>query len=606
MRMPRHVNVFDYAIPETLSTLKRGDVVVIPFRNTTINGIVSRVKNLPERGIRLKSILKQDERISFSDSELAFFESLAIELVQSVPSILNSALPAFPKRSTIKPIAKPPSRPLTIPSSEHAGLQSTAKQLSERSRAFASISDIRRMTCVIEGFMRIKPDQKCLVLCSTVLDANRVYAHLPTETRFLLTGEENTGTQFAVWNAYRSNKSGVLIGTKNVLFAADPKTTTIFILRSSHDNHGHHEQNPRFDARKVADQLSTHFHTNLFFFDVMPRIEDVQLFSKTNILGTPSNQQTTIINMEQQARASKIGRWISHEAYLKTQECLENNERVLIVFNKKNQAKRLFCTACESDVVCPDCGNGMIVDDLLLRCIRCKRTEPILRVCQKCQQSALKESGFGNQKIDALLREVFPATQTCVIDKEHPEMNKHAQIVIATSYYLEQIADAFSPDRFSLIVLLDADAPLFRSSYRASEMALYACEEWRALAEANRAPFYLQTHSVPFFTEFYSNSEKTFENELEIRKTYTQPPFCSIISLWFQESEPHKADILQNYLIQQIRSVSDQIRLKKGKALQGSEYRLEIRFSQEYRATLLQLFRTFPDHVMIDTQAESA
>lgn len=604
-RMPRHVTVFDYTLPDELSHLKRGDVVMIPFRTSSVYGIVSRVKDLPERGIRLKSILQKEARISFSESELSFFESLAKELAQSVSSILNSCLPEFPKRLTVKPIGKQPLQTLTISPSEIDGLQSIAQQLTQRSRAFAYVSDIRRMACVIAGYLRLKPDQKCIVLCPTVLDAQRLYAYLPSNLKWLLTGEENMGTQFAVWHAFRSGNTGVIVGTKNVLFTTDPKTTTIFVVRSSHENHGHHEQNPRFDARSVAVQLADHYETNLFFLDVMPRVEDIHSFGKTNILGNPSLRIPTIINMEQQGRASKMGRWISHEVYEKIQECLDQKQRVLMVFNKKNHAKRLFCTACESDVVCMDCGNGMIVDDLCLRCIRCKRSEPMLRVCQKCQQASLRESGFGNQKIDALLREAFPAIQTCVIDKEHPDMNTRAPLVIATSYYLEQMANPFSPDGFSLVVLIDADAPLFRSSYRASESTLYACEQWHALADANYAPFIIQTHSVPFFSEYYANAEQVFLQELESRQMYMQPPFCSIVTIHFQESEPRRADILLNQLIQKIRSVSDQIRIKKEKNLPETEHGLEIRFFPEHRTDLLLLFRAEPDHVMIDTQANS-
>ncbi len=605
MRMPRHVSVFDYAVPEELHHLKRGDVVVIPFRQITVHGIVSRVKDVPERGFRLKSVLQKETRIHFSSLELSFFESLSIELLQSVSSLLYSSLPSFPKRLTTTQIQNPEPKRLTIPSHELSGLQSLAKQLSERSRAFASVSDIRRMTCVIAGFMRIKPSQKCIVLCPTVLDANRIYSYLPIESRFLLTGEENAGTQFAVWSKFKSLDSGVLIGTKNTLFATDEKTTSIFVLRSSHNNHGHHEQNPRFDARAVAKILSDHFKTNLFFLDVMPRIEDFFLFSKTNMVGTQANQPARLIDMEQQGRASKMGHWISHESFLATQELLEQNKRVLMVFNRKNHAKRLFCTACETDIKCMDCSNGMIKDDLLLRCVRCKRTEPLLRTCPTCGQATLRESGFGNQKIDTLLQEAFPSHQTCLIDKEHPNMNAHASLVIATSYYLEQMADAFSPDNFSLVVLLDADAPLFRSTYRASESALYECEGWRALAESNHAPFFLQTRSLPFFTEYYANPERVLTQELESRQSYQQPPFCEMITLRFEESEPRKADLLQNQLIQQIRSVSQGIRIKKEISQNKSEYGLEVRLSLQDRPKLLALFRALPDHVIIDTHANS-
>ncbi|MCX6714874.1 MAG: hypothetical protein NTX72_03595 [Candidatus Uhrbacteria bacterium] len=605
MRMPRHVTVFDYTLPEELHHLKRGDVVVIPFRTASIFGIISRVKDVPDRGFRIKPVTRQDSRITFSDTELSFFENLAIELAQSVASVLNSCLPEFPKRISTKTVPIAPSEPLTIAPNELDGLQSIAQQLTERSRAFAHVSDIRRMACVIAGYLRLKPDQKCIVLCPTILDAQRLYSHLPLETRLLLTGEENTGTQFAVWNAFRNAEACVMIGTKNVLFATDSKTTTIFVVRSSHENHGHHEQNPRFDARLVAEMLANHHHTNLFFLDAMPRIEDTITFSKTNIIGNPTNLVPHIIDMEHQSRASAIGHWISHETYQATQECLDMNAHVLVVLNKKFHARRLSCTSCASDVVCETCGNGMILDDLLMRCVRCKSSVPIIRSCPKCHEATLKESGFGNQKIDALLQKEFPNVSTCLIDKEHPNMNTKASLVIATSYYLEQMANAFRPDQFALVVLLDADAPLFRPTYRASEAALYECEGWRALAFANRAQFFVQTRSVPFFTEYFENPTKSLEMERDARRSYIQPPFCEISTLTFEEPEPRKADIFLNQLVQQIRAVSSIARIKKNKVSVGAEYLLEVRYPREDRPKLLLLFRSLPDRVIIDTQANT-
>lgn len=116
MRMPRHVRVFDYAIPETLHHLKRGDVVVIPFRETDVLGVIASVKARAATKFRLKAIARHDTRIQFSDTELSFFESLAQELAQSVSSILYSSLPEFPKRLTVKPLPNLPSAALTIPS----------------------------------------------------------------------------------------------------------------------------------------------------------------------------------------------------------------------------------------------------------------------------------------------------------------------------------------------------------------------------------------------------------------------------------------------------------------------------------------------------------
>lgn len=91
-RLPRRFGFFDYKIPEGMS-LQRGNLVVIPFRRELIFGIVAEIKNKPERGIVLKSVTKFCKDFTLKEKELSFFEYLAIDLVQSVASVLYVSIP---------------------------------------------------------------------------------------------------------------------------------------------------------------------------------------------------------------------------------------------------------------------------------------------------------------------------------------------------------------------------------------------------------------------------------------------------------------------------------------------------------------------------------
>ena len=607
VRMPRKVHVFDYEIPEELTDLKRGDVVEIPFRNTRILGIVAKINDKPFRGIVLKSIIKKDPRATFSDKELSFFESLAIELAQSVASVLFSSLPTFPKRLTFK--VSPVSitgESLTIPQSESDRITRIATQLIERHHAFATVSDIRRMAAVISCYLREKPEQKCVILAPTVSDAKHLFAHLHACDPLLLTGEENQSQQFYSWKSFREKKTGVLIGTKNALFSVDPDTTTLFLVRSSHKNHGHHEQNPRFDSRSIAEMYLEQFTTNVFYLDASPRVDDLKRFSDANLITSTSNYDSTLlIDMVHEPFHKPIHATVSEKTLDAMRLSLNDRKSVLCVLNKKFRAKRLRCQTCKSDVLCVDCKNSMLIDGIVLKCVRCKTMRPIETVCVKCQTKTLVESGFGNQKITELLQEEFPEAVCCVIDKEHPELNPTATIVLATSYYLEQLFNPFHPDKFNLVVLLDADAPLYRSSYRATEDALYEFEQWRSVATANRGSFIAQTRSAPMFQEYISNPHAFLSEELSSRRSYDLPPFSRIASLHFSESDDRKADLRMSALVKEIRTAFPTMKLQKHSSHVPNEHVIEIHFVDRDTTSLLELLRTFPDDVIIDTQADS-
>ncbi len=604
-RMPRKVHVFDYEIPEELLSLKRGDIVSIPFRNSVILGIVADIKDKPFRGIALKAILTRDPRASFSEKELGFYETLAKELAQSVASVLFSCLPTFPKRMALKEsrvnIAPDP---LTVPQSESDELMRIGTELGKRHHAFARVNDIRRTAAVITRYLREKPEQKCVILAPTVNDAKRMFAHLQEFSPHLLTGEENQSQQFFAWKTFRESSVGMLIGTKNALFSVDPNTTTVFIVRSGHRSHGHHEQNPRFDARAVAELFLKQYQTNVFYLDAMPSVDVQHQFTETNRIVPFSVETAILINMEQEQFHKPIHSAISESVLDKIGSSLKKNKRVLCVLNKKFRAKRLRCQTCKNDVLCPTCQNSLILDGVTLRCVRCRYTGALENTCPKCQTKTLVESGFGNQKAIELLQEEFPDSVCCVIDKEHPDLNPHASIVLVTSYYLEQLFDPFHPEGFDAIVLLDADAPLYRSSYRAVEEAIYEFEQWNAVAFANRASYFVQTRSMSLFEEYVHNPKTFLDSELAARISYEQPPFIHLASLQFTESDPRKADLQISTYVKQIRANFPEIRLQKISSIASNEYTLEIRFKDTEKATLLAFLRTFPDDTIIDTQAD--
>ncbi len=604
-RMPRAIRFFDYQIPENLKNVVRGQLVTIPFRQSVLYGIVANVHDKPLRGIQMKSLLSVDPRIVFRDEELSFYESLAQELAQSVSSLLYSCFPTLPKRTSKKPISVKQKKSLTIAESESGDLVRIAKQLSERHRAFAFQSDIKRMAATITFYLREKPNQKCVILVPTVIDAERLHAYLHAFSPILLTATQNQNEQFSAWTTFRASETGMIIGTKNVLFCTDSKTTSLFIIRSSNRYHGHHEQNPRFDARVIAERFEQTLHTNLFYFDVLPRVDDLHTFSETNILGGTQHAATHLVDMEQEYLASPIGGFISLAVYEAIQQALEKGFRVLCVLNKKTRINRLRCTTCKTQATCPQCQCVFITDDVSMRCVRCSHTETRTSICARCHTKTLEESAYGNKKISDILQKEFPHARFYSMDKEHPIIDSNAQIVLATSYYLEEPFNPFLSDRWSAVIILDADGPLYRPSYRAVEEACYELEQWNAVAFASRAPLYIQTHTVSLFQEYIQNPTSFLKKELSLRATYEQPPFRHIAILQFSESEARRAELRMTEFIKLIRQRLAEIRVQKIPSNKPDIHTLELRFSEAEKPILLDLFATFPDDVLIDTEADS-
>ncbi len=597
-RMPRKCRFFDYLVPDNL-TLVRGDLVTIPFRKLTVYGVVAQVSDRSARGIELKRV-ESHTGVTLKEDELSFFESIAYELAQSVPSILHHALPRPPKRFSPSPPTTFP-RDLTIPNDEASSISRNAHELSKRRMAFVHASDLRRTTAIISKYLEMHPQQKCLVVAPTVNDVKLLERHLGRNDGSL-TGEESNNERFHLWQTFRAKTHGCLVGTKLALMLVDSTISTIFVVRSGHKSHKQSDRNPRFDARLMAFGIADRFQSNLYFFDTVPRVDDVGYFSSANILPQGHTSRFMIVDKRQEQQASPHPT-ISYSASVEITEALEQGKTVLCVYNKKGKAQRLSCQDCKHAFVCEECQHLLKVKSQTVNCTRCSFVGPMPYSCPACKSTNIFERGYGNERVAEALVSLFNV-EVSVIDKDHPEF-KTSPILLVTQYYYEQYFNPFKPSTIGLVVLIDADAPLFTPTFRALEKTFQRTEEWRGLAFAHRAQFVIQTDSPELFQDFYANAQNVLEEELSQRIACDLPPKRRWMQVVYKDEESRKATLQADLLLQKIQALSLPLTVVGPVFDEKTQWHIDIGVLPEHSAILLNLFTTLDDHYIIDTNAFS-
>jgi|SRR3989339_38463 len=597
-RMPRKCRFFDYLVPDTLE-LKRGDLVTIPFRKLTVYGVVANVSDHSTRGIALKHV-KEYTGVTLKEDELSFFESVAYELAQSIPSILYHVLPRPPKRLLSSfPTSYP--RDLTIPNDEASTISRQAHELSKRRMAFVHASDLRRTAAVISKYLDMHPQQKCLVVAPTVNDVHLLERHLGRNDGSL-TGEETNNERFAQWQGFRQKTHGCFVGTKLALMLVDSTISTIFLVRSGHKSHKQSDRNPRFDARLMAFGIADRFQSNLYFFDTVPRVDDIGYFSSANIISSGATSRITIVNKQKEFVASPHPT-LSYSASVEITQALTEQKQVLCVYNKKGKGQRLACQDCKQLFVCEQCQSPLKVKSQTLHCIRCSFVGPMHYSCPSCRSTNIFEKGFGNERVQEALSQLF-GVQVGVIDKEHPEW-KTTPILLVTQYFYEHHFNPFKPSSIGLVVLLDADAPLFQTSFRALEKTLQRTEEWRGLAFAHKATFLIQTDTPELFEDFYANAQELFETELAQRVAYELPPKRRWMQITYKDDEHKKAVLQADLLTERLKALPTNLQLVGPVFDEKNQWHLDVGVIPQDTALLLNLFISLDDQYIIDTNAFS-
>jgi primosomal protein N' (replication factor Y) (superfamily II helicase) len=156
---------------------------------------------------------------------------------------------------------------------------------------------------------------------------------------------------------------------------------------------------------------------------------------------------------------------------------LARGEQSLVFLNRRGYAPVLACPACGWVKGCLRCSAHMVmhIAERGLRCHHCGLAERIPRTCPECGNPDLQAFGRGTQRVELSLVDKFPHARILRLDSDAVrarsrvedllERAERADILVGTQI----LAKGHHFERLTLVGVLNADAGLFSTDYRASE-----------------------------------------------------------------------------------------------------------------------------------------
>ena len=167
---------------------------------------------------------------------------------------------------------------------------------------------------------------------------------------------------------------------------------------------------------------------------------------------------------------------ISQPLYEELRENLARGEQSILFLNRRGNSRQLLCPNCSFVPQCPRCSVYLTyhsVNDRLM-CHYCGHSEKAPEVCPDCG-TQLRHIGFGTQRVEEELRELFPDTPILRMDADtvgagHEALlrefdEREIPILIGT----QMVAKGLDFENVTLVGVLAADLSLYVDHYRASE-----------------------------------------------------------------------------------------------------------------------------------------
>ena len=229
-------------------------------------------------------------------------------------------------------------------------------------------------------------------------------------------------------------------------------------------------------------------------------------------------------------------------------ENLDNHKQVILLINRRGYNTFIACNECGHILTCPNCSISLTYHSFnnRLQCHYCGFSKRLDNICPECGSDSVRYSGFGTQRIEDELKNLFPnarilrmdADTTTVKFSHQKLLNSFADgeydILIGT----QMVAKGLDFDNVTLVGVVNADNSLYNESYTAGEKSFDLITQvvGRAGRRGIKGKAVVQTIN-PFneTIEFAAHQDyKAFyNNEIKMRKLMIYPPYCDIFSVSF-------------------------------------------------------------------------
>ncbi|HAU39448.1 MAG: primosome assembly protein PriA, primosomal protein N' [Candidatus Peregrinibacteria bacterium GW2011_GWF2_43_17] len=360
------------------------------------------------------------------------------------------------------------------------------------------------------------------------------------------------------WIRIKEGLSSVIIGSRSALFLPF-KNLGAIVIDEEHDLSYKQDQNPRYDARTVAEKIADLLKIKLILASATPSIETYQkaLSGKLKLLnleeriGGTKLPKVKIVDMREELKKKNFGIF-SEELEKELRKILANKRQAILFLNRRGTASSITCRECGFSPECENCSVKMTyhfypkTNSGILLCHHCASTKKSPLACPTCGSIYIKNIGLGTERVEQEIYSMFPGAKVLRADKDtvktrddFPAIYKKfqegsADILIGT----QMIGKGLDIEKVDLVAVILADIGLHVPDFRAQEYTFHTLTQvaGRAGRRESRGTVIFQTYTPDNFAIQASKDhdyKKLFKKEISIREKHNLPPFYKIIKLTY-------------------------------------------------------------------------
>lgn len=363
-----------------------------------------------------------------------------------------------------------------------------------------------------------------------------------------------------IWKKQLSqNPYDVILGARSAVFLPFQKLGLIIIDEEHETSFKQQDPAPRYHARSVAIMMAAKIGAGckVLLGTATPSMESyynamkgkyglVTLTSRYQGIQLPEIQ---IVDVQDLQKRKMMQGPFSPMLLGSIKKALSAGEQVILFQNRRGFAPMIECRQCGWVPHCTNCDVSLTYHKNIqqLTCHYCGYTFQVPEVCPCCGSTELKGRGYGTEKIEDQVMEIFPEARVARMDLDTTRTRSAYERIISdfsagrTNLLIgtQMVSKGLDFDKVSVVGILNADSMLNYPDFRAYEHAfmMMAQVSGRAGRKGKQGLVLLQTKSpqLPVIRQVVENDYAGFFNDLlEERRAFRYPPFYHLIYIYMK------------------------------------------------------------------------
>ena len=352
----------------------------------------------------------------------------------------------------------------------------------------------------------------------------------------------------------------IILGARSAVFLPFKSLGLVIIDEEHETSFKQQEPSPRYHARSSAIMLAAMYRAKTLLGTATPSMESyfnaqqgkyglVTLSTRFKNIGLPEIEVVDIKDL--QHRKMMTGPF-SPRLLEAIHKAMSEEKQVILFQNRRGFAPRIECKDCGWVPRCTNCDVTLTYHKQFnqLSCHYCGFTYGVPETCPKCGGVHLTGQGYGTEKIEDKVRELFPEARVARMDLDTTHTRNAYERIIddfsagRTNILIgtQMISKGLDFDNVSVVGILDADAMLNYPDFRAYEHAFMMMSQvsGRAGRKGRRGLVVLQTKNadLPVINQVVNHDFKAFARDLlDERSLFHYPPFYHLVYVYLKHAK---------------------------------------------------------------------